>query len=107
MGNYRRKSVSFISKLSRFLILLIAKQIGQEKSGARKEQKSPNLSINISGKCLSLLKNLSNFEEYTRIEEVAQSHNRLQNSDDSWLQDEKNSEEASQVNSLKFLLTLH
>ena len=97
MGNYRRKSVSFISKLSRFFILLIAKQIGQEKSGARKEQKSPNLSINISGKCLSLLENLFNYDEYTRIEEVAQIHSRVQNSDDSWLQDEKYSEEASQV----------
>ena len=85
MGNYRRKSVSFISKLSRFLIVLIAKQIGQEKSGARKEQKSPNLSINISGKCLSLLENLFNYDEYTRIEEVAQIHSRVQNSDDSWL----------------------
>ena len=97
MGNYRRKSVSFISKLSRFLILLIAKQIGQEKSGARKEQKSPNLSINISGKCLSLLENLFNYDEYTRIKEVAQIHSRVQNSDDSWLQDQKYSEEASQV----------
>ena len=97
MGNYRRKSVSFISKLSRFLIVLIAKQIGQEKSGARKEQKSPNLSISISGKCLSLLENLFNYDEYTRIEEVAQIHSRVQNSDDSWLQDEKYSEEASQV----------
>ena len=83
MGNYRRKSVSFISKLSRFLVLLIAKQIGQETSEARKERKSPNLSINISGKCLSLLGNLFNYEEYTRIEEVAQIHNRFQNSDDS------------------------
>ena len=33
-------------------------QIGQEESGAWKQQKSPNLSVNISGKCLSL------FEKY-------------------------------------------
>ena len=78
------------------MILEIAKQIVHEKSGARKEQKSANLSINIPGKCLSLLENLFNFEECTRIEEVAQVQERVQNSDDSCLQDERSSEETSQ-----------
>ena len=40
---------------------------------------------------------LFNFEECTRIEEVARIHNRVQNCDDSSLQDEKNGEEVSQV----------
>ena len=41
-------------------------------------------------------KNLSfNFEECTRNEEVAQIHNRVENGDDSWLQDDENGEEAS------------
>ena len=35
--------------------LKIVKQIGQEKPGAEKEQKSLNLSMTISGKCLALL----------------------------------------------------
>ena len=44
MGNCRRKSVSLISKIRKFLVLYIAKQIGQEKSGAWKEQKISDLS---------------------------------------------------------------
>ena len=44
------------------------------------------------------MKNLSfNFEKSTRNEEVAQIHNRVENGDDSWLQDDENGEEASQV----------
>ena len=44
------------------------------------------------------MKNLSfNFEECTRNEEVAQIHNRVENGDDSWLQDDENGEKASQV----------
>ena len=43
-------------------------------------------------------KNLSfNFEECTRLEEVAQIHNRVENGDDSLLQDDENGQEASQV----------
>ena len=43
-------------------------------------------------------KNLSfNFEEYTRNEEVAQIHNKVENGDDPWSQDDENGEEASQV----------
>ena len=40
------------------MILQLAKQIGQEKSGAWKEQKSPNLILSISGKCFSLLEKM-------------------------------------------------
>ena len=43
------------------------------------------------------MENLFNFEDCTRIEEVAQVQERVQNSDDSCLQDERNSEEASQA----------
>ena len=38
-----------------------------------------------------------NFEKCTRKEEVAQIHNRVENGDDSWLQDDENGEKASQV----------
>ena len=38
-----------------------------------------------------------NFEEYTRNKEVVQIHNKVENGDDSWLQDDENAEEASQV----------
>ena len=38
-----------------------------------------------------------NYEECTGKEAVAQIHNSVENGDDSWLQDDENSEEASQV----------
>ena len=42
--------------------------------------------------CLSF-----NFEECTRKQEVAQIHDSVEHVDESWLQDDKNGEEASQV----------
>ena len=63
--------------------------------------------MNISGKenAYHYWKNLSfNFEECTGNEEVAQIHNRVENSDYPWLQDDEN---GKYLNSLKFHLMLH
>ena len=63
MDNCRRK----ISKISKFLILKIAKQLEQVKSKAWKEQIGPNLSMSISGICFSLLKYESKSKWYWLI----------------------------------------